>query len=79
MILFVVTIYFEEKFATRMITRRGLDRGPHPSRHRASRTPERAVGFFTDFVTKHYGSDVRVEVLNLNLAGGFESMVQSIP
>ncbi|MEM0226599.1 MAG: CRISPR-associated CARF protein Csa3 [Thermofilaceae archaeon] len=80
MTLFVVTIGFEEKFAVRMITRHGLDRGDRILLATGPPAPQsdRVIGFLTDFVTRYYGSDVGVKVLHLNPAEGFESMVQSI-
>jgi len=62
--LFVITLGFEEKFAVRMITRHGLDKGDRLLLVTGPRAPqsERAASFLSEFVRRYYGGDVAVEV-----------------
>ncbi|MEM4500875.1 MAG: CRISPR-associated CARF protein Csa3 [Thermofilum sp.] len=80
MTLFVVTLGFEEKFAVRMITRHGLDKGDRillvtgPQAAPA----KRAASFLSEFVSRYYGGEVAVERVELNPEEGFESLVLAI-
>jgi len=74
MTLFVITLGFEEKFAIRMITRHGLDKGDRLLLVTGPRTPqsERAASFLSDFAKRYYGGDVAVELEEVRVAGFIE-------
>ena len=74
MTLFVITLGFEEKFAIRMITRHGLDKGDRLLLVTGPRTPqsERAVSFLSDFAKRYYGGDVAVELEEVRVTGFIE-------
>ena len=74
MTLFVITLGFEEKFAVRMITRHGLDKGDRLLLVTGPRTPqsERAVSFLSEFARRYYGGEVAVEVEEVRVAGFVE-------
>lgn len=80
MTLFVITLGFEEKFAVRMITRRGLDEGDRLLALTGPRTEQagRAITFLVEFAARYYGSRVAVEVEELNPALGFEELVRRV-
>ena len=80
MTLFVITLGFEEKFAVRMITRHGLDRGDRLLLVTGPRTPqsERAASFLCEFARRYYGGDVGVEVEEVRVGSDFAELVHRL-
>ena len=76
MTLFVITLGFEEKFAVRMITRHGLDKGDRLLLVTGPRTPqsERAASFLSEFARRYYGGEVSVEVEEVRVSGFVETV-----
>jgi CRISPR-associated protein Csa3 len=77
MTLFVITLGFEEKFAVRMITRHGLDKGDRLLLVTGPRTPQsdRAASFLSEFARRYYGGEVAVEVEEVRVSQDFAEMV----
>jgi len=67
--LFVLTLGFEEKYAVRMVTRHGLDRGDEllvVTGPRVERS-ERAINYLREFVGRYYQGEVGFSVLEVDV------------
>jgi len=73
--LFVLTLGFEEKYAVRMITRHGLDKGDKllivtgPRVEKA----EKAISYLKEFVSRYYPQEVGVEIVEVNVKDWLEA------
>ena len=73
--LFVLTLGFEEKYAVRMITRHGLDKGDRLLIITGPRVEksEKAISYLKEFVNRYYPQEVGIEAIEVNVKDWLEA------